>query len=180
MYRAATWKALQEGIPLTDGKRVAELIRGTHIKVEGKKTWVDGVDVSAAIRENEVSKAVKPVADAPECRVELVRLQQEWGKGGGLVTEGRDQATVVFPDADFEFYLDAAPDERARRRAKELRGRGQEADEARIRKEIEERDRGDMARPVGALRKPDDAIVVDTTGLTVDEVVEELCRRIRT
>ncbi|MHC4606067.1 MAG: (d)CMP kinase [Planctomycetota bacterium] len=179
MYRAATWKAQQEGIPLTDGKRVAELIRRITIKVEGEKVWVDGADVSAEIRRNEVSNAVKPVADSTDCRAELVKLQQEAGRAGGLVVEGRDQGTVVFPDADLKFYLDAAPGERGRRRAKELKGRGQDADEARIRKEIEERDRADMSRPVGALRRPDDAIAIDTGGMTVDEVVDRICQHVQ-
>lgn len=178
MYRAVAWMAIREGIPLTQAARVAEMIRSTRISVEGGRVAVDGIDVSREIRTNEISKAVAPVANAPECRRELVRLQQEIGQNGGLVTEGRDQGSVVFPNAEFKFYLDASVSERARRRRLELEGQGKHVDEIQIRREIEERDRSDMTREVGPLRKPDGARVIDTTGLTIEDVVERICREV--
>ena len=174
-YRAATWKALREGIPLTDSRRVAELIRRIRIGMDGDRITVDGEDVSREIRANEISKAVGPVAESPECRKELVRLQREYGRDGGLVSEGRDQGTVVFPDADYKFYLDASVEERARRRAKELGG----ADKAAIRREMEERDRADMTRKIAPLQKPAGAVVIDTTGRSIEEVVEAVCAKVR-
>jgi cytidylate kinase len=109
------------------------------------------------------------VADSPECRAELVRMQREIGKGGGLVTEGRDQGSVVFPDAEFKFYVDASSDVRARRRFEEAGG---DFDE--IRRAIEKRDAEDKARKAGPLVKPAGAIVIDTSGLTLEEVVARI------
>jgi cytidylate kinase len=169
MYRAVTWKALRLG--LSDPARIAEMIRSTRLEV-GDRVLVDGQDVTAEIRTPQLTRAVKPVADSPECRAELVRLQREIGRDG-VVTEGRDQGSVVFPDADFKFYLDASVEERARRRHREAGG---DLDE--IRRDIERRDRDDMRRPVGALVRPPGAIVIDTTGRTIDQVVEAVCARI--
>lgn len=171
MYRAVTWKALQER--RTDVREIAAMIRRTKLEM-GDRVLVDGRDVTAEIRTPELTRAVKPIADSPECRAELVRLQREIGKDGGLVTEGRDQGSVVFPDAEYKFYLDASAGERARRRHREIGG-----DLEGLRREIEKRDRDDMARPVGALVRPAGAIVIDTTGMTVDQVVETVVSRIR-
>ena len=121
------------------------------------------------IRTPELTARVKHVADSPECRAELVRLQREAGRAGGLVTEGRDQGSVVFPDAEFKFYLDASPEVRARRRAAESGG-----DVDAIRAGIERRDAEDRARPVGALVVPPGAIRIDTSGLTLGEVVDRI------
>lgn len=170
MYRAVTWKVLEER--LTDVREIAAMIRRTTLEM-GDRILVDGRDVTAEIRTPELTRAVKPIADSPECRAELVRLQREIGKDGGLVTEGRDQGSVVFPDAEYKFYLDASVDERARRRHREAGG-----DLDQIRRDIEKRDRDDMARPVGALVRPAGAIVIDTTGMTADDVVEAVCSRV--
>lgn len=170
MYRAVTWKARAES--LTDVREIAAMIRRTKIEV-ADRVLVDGRDISAEIRTPELTRAVKPVADSPECRAELVRLQREIGKGGGLVTEGRDQGSVVFPDAEYKFFLTASTEERARRRHREIGG-----DYEAIRRDIEERDRADTTRPVGALVKPAGAIEIDTTGMTIDEVVDAICSKV--
>lgn len=167
MYRAVTWKARQLG--LNDPRAIADMIRSTTLVVEPGRVTCDGRDVTEAIRTPELTAAVRFVADAPEVRAELVRLQQEAGKDGGLVTEGRDQGSVVFPDADYKFYLDASSETRARRRQRESGG-----DVESIRASIERRDAEDRARPVGGLVKPEGAIVIDTTGLTLEEVVAKI------
>ncbi len=171
MYRAVTWKARREG--LTESHAIAEMIRRTTLEI-GEQVKVDGLDITAEIRTAELTRAVKPIADSPECRAELVRLQREIGKDGGLVTEGRDQGSVVFPAAEYKFYLTASVDERARRRHREIGG-----DYEAIRCDIEERDCADRVRPVGALVQPPGAIEIDTTGLTIDQVVDAICRRVR-
>jgi cytidylate kinase len=167
MYRAVTWKARKLG--LSDPLAIAAMARDTRIVVEPDRVTCDGEDVSRAIREPEVTAGVRHVADSPECRAELVRMQREIGAGGGLVTEGRDQGSVVFPDADFKFYLDASSEVRARRRQEE---QGGDVDE--IRASIELRDAQDKGRRVGPLVTPAGAIVIDTSALTLEEVVARI------
>ncbi len=167
MYRAVALKAGRKG--LSDPSEVARMIRETSLSVEPDRVLCDGEDVTGAIRRPEVTAAVRPIADSPECRAELVRMQREVGRGGGLVAEGRDQGSVVFPDADHKFYLDASVEERARRRHRELGGDLEE-----IRRRIERRDAEDRARPVGPLVRPPGAVVIDTSGLTVEEVVARI------
>jgi len=167
MYRAITWKAQKRG--LRDPAAIADMAAQTVLIVEPERVTCDGVDVTRAIREPQVTAAIRVVADSPACRAQLVRMQREIGKEGGLVTEGRDQGSVVFPDAEFKFYIDASVDVRARRRHQE---QGGDLDE--IRRSIEKRDTEDRSRPVGALVKPPGAIVLDTSGLTLDEVVARI------
>jgi cytidylate kinase len=167
MYRAVTWKAWTLG--LSDPREIAAMARATTIEVDSGRVSVDGRDVTKEIRTPELTARVKPVADSPEVRSELVRLQREAGRDGGLVTEGRDQGSVVFPDAEFKFYLDASSDVRARRRQAEAGG-----DLDAIREAIERRDAEDRSRPVGALVVPPGAIRVDTSGLTLSEVVDRI------
>ena len=167
MYRAVTWKAIQERIG--DPVFVAKMIPRIRIEV-GDRVRVDGTDVTEEIRTEELTRRVRPVAASPECRAELVRLQREIGSVGGIVSEGRDQGSVVFPDAEFRFYLDASVQERARRRHAESGG-----DLETIHRDIEARDESDRNRPVGPLVKPEGAIVIDSTSMTIDEVVEKIC-----
>ncbi len=165
MYRAVAWKAARLGI--SEPAEIARLIPRMKIVVDGPRVSCDGEDVSEVIRRPEVTAAVRPIADSPECRAELVRLQREAGREGGLVTEGRDQGSVAFPDADFKFYLDASLDVRAARRHRELGG-----DLAEVRRAIERRDGEDRSRPVGALVRPDGAVEIDTSGLTPEGVAD--------
>jgi len=167
MYRAVALKAGRLG--LSDPARIAAMIRDTRIAVEEERVTCDGEDVTREIRRPEVTAAVRPIADSPECRAELVRMQREIGRGGGLVTEGRDQGSVVFPDAEHKFYLDASVEERARRRAGELGGEA-----GALREAIERRDAQDRARPVGPLVRPEGALRIDSSGLTVEEVVARM------
>lgn len=167
MYRAVTWKARKLG--LVDPLAIAAMARDTAVVVEPDRVLCDGEDVSRAIRDPQVTAVVRHVADSPECRAELVRMQREIGQAGGLVTEGRDQGSVVFPDADYKFYLDASSDVRARRRHEEEGG-----DLDAIRAAIQRRDAQDKGRKVGPLVKPAGAIVIDTSALTLEEVVARI------
>ena len=167
MYRAVTWKARKLG--LADPVAIAAMIRDTRLAIEPDRVVCDGEDVTRAIRDPQVTAAVRPIAESPECRAELVRMQQEIGKSGGLVTEGRDQGSVVFPDAEFKFYLDATVDVRAKRRHLEQGG-----DFDTIRRGIEKRDAEDRERPVSPLVRPAGAILLDTSSLTLEEVVARI------
>jgi cytidylate kinase len=167
MYRAVTWKARK--FSLFHPAAIAEMIRLTRLTIEPRRVLCDGEDVTQAIRSDEITAAVRPIADSRECRAELVRMQQEIGREGGLVTEGRDQGSVVFPDAEFKFYLDASVEVRAQRRHLEQGG-----DPDLIRRAIEKRDAEDRSRSVGPLVRPAGAIVIDTSGLTVDEVMARI------
>jgi cytidylate kinase len=167
MYRAVALKARRLG--LADPRRIAPMIRGTRLSLEPDRVLCDGRDVTREIRGPEVTSLVRPIADSDECRAELVRMQRDFGRDGGLVTEGRDQGSVVFPDADFKFYLDAAVDVRARRRQRDEGG----ALEA-VRASIERRDAEDRARPAGPLVRPEGAVEIDTSALTVEEVVARI------
>ena len=173
MYRAVAWKARRLG--LSAATDIAAMIRTTRLSIDPDRVTCDGEDVTRAIRDPQVTQAVRPIADAPECRAELVRLQQEIGRAGGLVTEGRDQGSVVFPDAEFKFYLDATLEVRAKRRHLQEGG-----DLEALRRALERRDAEDKARRVGPLVKPAGAIEIDTSGLTLPEVVARILAAIGT
>lgn len=178
MYRALTLKAMRQGLDLEDSSALVKLAHSARIdlKEDGGRlrVFLDGEDVSELIRTPELTKNVKYIACVPEVRGEMVRLQRAIGERAGAVLEGRDIGTVVFPDADYKFYLDADVEERARRRHKELVDSNQKVDLEEIKKDVVVRDESDMKREVGALKKAEDAILIDTTNLSIDEVVEKL------
>lgn len=168
MYRSVTFAALQRGIDPRDAAAVAELAPALDIVVAEAVT-VDGEDATTAIRTPEVTKAVSAVAANPEVRAELVRRQRAWAvERGGGVMEGRDIGTVVFPEATLKVYLTADEEERLRRRALEA---GEE-----VARDIARRDEADATRAVSPLAVADDALVIDTTGRTIDDIVEEVLR----
>jgi cytidylate kinase len=171
MYRAFTWKALQGGGDLSNPATLVAMIRASTIEMRDEQVVLDGRDITREIRDEEVTRNSRHVADPPEVRAELVRLQQEFGREGGLVTEGRDQGTVVFPDAEYKFYLDASIEVRAWRRYTQVGG-----DMQQIKREIAERDDRDRKRPVGALRVPAKAIMIDTSEMTVPQVCERILK----
>lgn len=177
MYRALTLKAMREGIDLEDENALTRLAQVTKIELKEEDSLqviLDGEDVSIHIRTPEVTAKVKYIARVPGVRTEMVKLQRAMGDNSGGVLEGRDIGTVVFPKADYKFYLDASPEERAKRRHKDMLaiGAGQEVD--RIKKDIIERDKSDVNRSVGALRQAEDAIYIDTTNLSIEEVVSRI------
>lgn len=191
MYRAVTYKALQEGIALDDAEALGALARRSRIEFRRPEEWDEGQsgqqrvflddrEVTAEIRHPEVTAAVSAVSAVPAVRQALVDLQREMARPGGLVMDGRDIGSVVLPDADRKFFVTAALDERARRRHKELAAQGHAVSLDEVRELMARRDRMDSTRPVAPLVQPPDAVVVDTTGRTVDEVVQTIlgyCRR---
>jgi CMP/dCMP kinase len=168
MYRAVAFAALRQGVPVTDDDAVADLARAMELSVSDDGVFVDGVDATLDIRGREVTEAVSAVAANTPVREELRARQRQWAdeRGGGVI-EGRDIGTVVFPDAALKLFITANPRTRAERRVLEIGG---DVDE--VAGSIVERDRRDMSRLDGPLRAADGAAVVDTTGLTVDEVVD--------
>jgi cytidylate kinase len=183
-YRAVTLRALRAGDDLADTDVMVR--HATEMKLElidgeaSLRVMLDGEDVSQAIRDDAVSRQAHYAANSPPVREVLVLRQREMGEAlGSFVAEGRDQGTVVFPDADVKLFLTADPAERARRRVAELLARGQEAEFDDVLSSIQTRDDSDRNRAVGPLRQPDDAIVVDTTHLTIEGVIDELVRRVK-
>lgn len=175
MYRAVTFAALRRGIDPADAGPVAELARVVDLDVTTDHVRVDGVDATIEIRGPEVSRAVSLVAANPEVRAELVRRQREWAyERAGGVLEGRDIGTVVFPDAVLKVYLNARPEVRAERRAAEV----SELDYETVAADMARRDAFDQGRQADPLRLADDAIELDTSDMTIDEIVAELARRI--
>jgi cytidylate kinase len=176
MYRALTLKALRAGLSPLVEEPLAALARGTAITLEdqGRRVWLDGVDVTSEIRSREVSAASSKVSMHPAVRRNMVDRQRELGAGGGVVLDGRDIGTAVFPDAEVKFFLDADPARRARRRQEELRAAGTDVALAELEREIRARDHADSTRADSPLVRAKDAIVLDTTDLTPEEVVRRM------
>ncbi len=188
MYRAIGWKAYAAGIECND-RNLEKLCENTKIEVSIsdnlQKIFVDGKDITAEIRTPEMSRMSSIVSAFGPVRQHLVKLQREtgliWaGQYGGVVVEGRDMGTVVFPDAMYKFYLDADIAERGKRRWKELSNKGMEVELTETIRNIEERDANDKGRSIAPLRKAGDAALIDTTGLGLDEVVDRICMMIKT
>ena len=178
MYRAVGWKALRDGVPLDDETAVAT-VAASPIDVSATRVAIDGHDVTRAIRTPEIDRAATSVARLPRVRSVLVDRLREMGSEGQIVMEGRDIGTVVFPNADVKVYLDAAPEERARRRASDPAHTGGPAAVADVKTLLAERDRMDSTRAASPLYAADDAVVVDTTGKSVEDVVREVMAVIR-
>ena len=175
MYRALAWKALHDGVDLADEAAVAALGERAAFDVEGGRIAIDGHDVAAAIRTPEMDKASATLARHPSVRRVLVARQRSYGEGGGVVMEGRDIGTVVFPDANVKIYLDASPEERARRRAADpAHTSSKSAQLSDVATALAERDKSDSTRAVSPLAVAPDAVVIDTTGVPVDRVVEQV------
>ena len=175
MYRAVAWRASQVGIDLEDEDAVLQVARSAVLDVDGSTVAIDGRDVSAAIRTPEVDRATTRVARLPRVRAELVDRQRALVSLGGVVMEGRDIGTVVFPDADVKIYLDASPDERARRRACDPAHTAAKTQTlADIAQAMQGRDENDRSRQASPLSIASDATVIDTTLMPVAQVVERV------
>jgi cytidylate kinase len=175
MYRAVAWKAQHDGIPLDDDARVAALATQAAIEQQDGAIRIDGHDVTAAIRTPEIDKAAAAVARLPAVRSILVARQRALGADRRVVMEGRDIGTVVFPNADIKVYLDASEEERARRRAADpAHSSGRTAGLAAVQSDLQARDKSDSTRAVAPLTLAEDAIYIDTTGMSVGEVVERV------
>src|SRR5262245_97643 len=174
MYRALAWKALRDGLNLADEAAVAALGERVVFELEGRVA-IDGDDVTSAIRTPEIDRAATTVARLAAVRRVLVARQQRYGSGGGIVMEGRDIGTVVFPQADIKIYLDASPEERARRRAADpAHSSSTGAQSSAVATALAERDRNDSTRAASPLAIASDAIVVDTTGVPIADVIERV------
>ena len=178
LYRAVAYLAIRNGISATDEKGVAELCRRTEIRLhrvdDVLKVFVNAQDVTEKIRTESVGLLASTLSAMPVVRSTLLTIQRESGKNGGIIAEGRDMGTVVFPDADLKFFLDADVEERARRRYMELVVRGEKVDYPSLKKDLLCRDRQDRERAVAPLKVPEGAIMVDSTRLSIDAVVKAM------
>ncbi len=179
MYRAVTLAAMQAEVDMSDEDKLLGVMETSEFQFslrDGKMVvCIDGIDVTEQIRHPQITANARYIASSPKAREKLVQMQRRFAAARGkIVTEGRDQGTVAFSDADIKFYLTADSIERARRRQAELRAKGSDENLEQIQKAIEERDKSDENRTVGPLRPAEDAIVVDTTDLSIEEVVEKL------
>jgi cytidylate kinase len=181
MYRAVTLKVLRMGVDPSDAEGVGAIAASTHVElVPGEpyaRVLLDGEDVSESIRQQEVTAAVSAVSLVGPVRQALVHEQRAMGRHGGVVMDGRDIGTVVFPDADLKIFMVAGITERALRRQRELRAAGSEVALETLARDIEERDRKDEARALSPLRRADDAVLVDTSVLSIDEQVAFVVRK---
>lgn len=177
MYRAITRVAAERGIDPHDGEAITKLARSTDVKIDGERVRADGVELTDRIYDADYSEALPLVAAIAGVREALVEQQRRMGDSG-VVMAGRDIGTVVFPDADYKFFLVASLDEKVRRRAAQFEKRGERVDQEAMRKEVEERDRVDTQRAVAPLRPAPDAVVIDTDRLDVDQVVDVILKYI--
>jgi CMP/dCMP kinase len=181
MYRAMTLKVIEKGIDVRDEKAVAKLAKNTHIALnsveDGFRVKLDGVDVTDRIRRPDVTGAVSAVSMVPEVRHLMVKEQREMGKKKGIVLEGRDIGTVVFPEADIKIFMIAHSRERAVRRSKELAARGIASEIEELEKQLMERDKKDTNRSLSPLTQAEDAIILDTTNLTIQEQVDFIVKK---
>ena len=178
MYRALTLKALREGLDLKDEKGLEGLAYSTDVSLDKDRVFLDLEDVTDAVRSPEVTKNTSFIAKVGGLRKRMVQLQRKLASRGAVV-EGRDIGTVVFPDAEKKFYLDADFAERVRRRYEQLAKQGKEVPISQIEKEEATRDHKDMNREIAPLRKASDAIYIDTTHMTIKEVVEKITKYVR-
>ena len=183
LYRALAYKALKSNLDMNHPVKLAEFCSTTEVtlkNVNGKMTvWVDGEDVGEKIRTEEVGLAASAISAFPVVREKLLSLQREAGAGGGIVAEGRDMGSVVFPDADFKFYLDADLEERIRRRHDELASKNSAAERSAISRDMKARDAQDTNRKIAPLTSAPDAVVIDSTSLTVSEVLREILEHLQ-
>lgn len=178
MYRAIGWKSKRDGIDPEDERSLAVLCARTDVTIrhddKGQRVLVDGEEVTGEIRTPEMGMLASAVSRSPAVRARLLVLQRKLGEKGGVVMDGRDIGTVVFPGADVKFYLDASAEERGRRRYAELREKNMDVDQAAVTEEIRTRDRQDSSRSIAPLRQAIDALYVDSSGLSIDEVVRTM------
>ncbi len=178
MYRALTWKALKNGVDLHREEHLYQLLKKTDIRLDKngdeQKVFVDGIDVTGEIRLPEVTNHVSIVSQHENVRKELVKRQQEMARSGGVVMDGRDIGTYVLPDAEVKVFLRASVEERARRRHRENIEKGIESDLDQLKEEIARRDQMDSARKFAPLKKAEDAVEIDTTSLSIDEVADKI------
>lgn len=177
MYRAIALKTLRSSISIDQEEEVGQMVQQTEIVLEhseARRVFCDGEDVTIAIRNPEVSRVVSKIAIYPIVRERLVQLQRQEAARGAVIMDGRDIGTVVLPEADLKIFLTASPEERANRRWLELCNSGKELSLAQVQEDMEKRDRQDSEREVAPLVAAADALIIDTTGLSIDEIVDQI------
>ncbi len=182
MYRAVGYKAQKLGIDLSNGQALAKMLDSINLNLipnEGDtKVILDKEDISLAIRTAEMGLIASKVSAQPEVRAKLTEMQRRIGEKGGVVAEGRDTGTIVFPSAKYKFFLDAKPEERARRRTLQLREKGQQANELEILAQIIKRDQDDIGRSLAPLQPAANAIIVDTSKMSIEDVVRFMLEKV--
>ncbi|MCL2457248.1 MAG: (d)CMP kinase [Desulfobulbus sp.] len=185
MYRAVAFQCRQQGVDPADDHRLETLLSTFRMELlppdpgeDDVRVLIDGQEMGSQLRTPEMGMLASQVSALPQVRQTLTRLQREIGAGGRIVAEGRDTGTVVFPGAVWKFFLDASPEVRARRRAAQLRNKGELVDERQLLAQIIQRDRDDRERPIAPLMAALDALTIDSTGLSVDEVVRQMYDRV--
>lgn len=172
LYRIVGWAAQQQGVALSDAQALGAMALALDIRFDGQETWVDGVGAEAHIRTEEAGTAASVVAALPEVRTALDAVQKGMRKSPGLVADGRDMGTVVFPTAPLKIYLEASAEVRAERRHKQLKEKGSPASLRALLAAIEDRDKRDKERDVSPLVPAEDAVILDSTAMTIDAVIE--------
>ncbi len=179
MYRSVAWLALESQVSWDDADHIVSLVSPLDLVLDGNRVILNGEDVSQAIRDPQVGKVIHHVADNQGVREQLVQLQRRLAAGKDMVTEGRDQGSVAFPDAECKVFLVASPEERARRRAAQLADQGTIVSWQDVLVQQNDRDERDRCRPVGGLEPAEDAIQFSTDGMSVEQVVESLKTLVR-
>ncbi len=179
MYRAVALYLLESGIDVNDKTKVAEKCMGADVDIKYEdgiqNVYLNGVNVTGRLREEAVGNTASVTSAVPEVRKQIFSLQRGLAQRGGVIMDGRDIGTVVMPDADVKIYLTASSEVRARRRVLELEAKGEKPDFEEIKKDIEERDHRDMTREISPLKQADDAVLVDTSDMSIEQVVDEIC-----
>ena len=174
MYRAIAYLVLKNDVELVEDDKIVDLAMNSKIEFINDNLYLNGVDISKEIRSMEVTKIVSPVSSIVKLREILVDMQRNMAKNKNIIMEGRDITTVVFPNADYKFYLDASLEERAKRRYKESLEKGISTSYEAVLDSINKRDYNDMHKEIGSLMRTDDQIYIDSTNLTIDEVVYKI------
>ena len=179
MYRAVALYLLESGIDVNDPYEVADKCTGADVDIKYEdgiqNVYLNGINVTGRLREEAVGNTASVTSAVPEVRKQIFALQRGLADRGGVIMDGRDIGTVVMPDADVKIYLTASSEVRARRRVLELEAKGEKPDFEEVKRDIEERDYRDMHREISPLKQADDAVLVDTSDMTIDEVVSKIC-----
>lgn len=179
MYRMVTLKALNEHVPFDDQDKIKEVLEDLQIEFKDQRLYLNGQDVTEVIRNSEVAKHVSKIAAISQVRKKLVEMQQEIARGQNIVMDGRDIGTHVLPNAEYKFFLVASVEERARRRMSDFKAQNIEISMEELIKDIEARDQQDMNRAVSPLKQAEDAILIDTTHMTIQEVIDFILKEIQ-
>ncbi|MCI9475574.1 (d)CMP kinase [Anaerovoracaceae bacterium 41-7] len=172
MYRAVGYKMLQKGIAMDDIPAITEMLKETEIDFSSGNIYLDGENINDRIRTEEISKQASDCSALGIVRAKLTEQQQKMGEKKSVIMDGRDIGTVVFPDAEYKFYITATAEERANRRFKELIAKGEEVTYEKVLADIKQRDHNDSTREINPLRKADDALELDTTEMKIEEVID--------